>query len=64
MSNKKVAVHMQRVTLTKGGKQLGDGAGEIGDHEIKAYISNLVRTTFFWNNLLPVRSKSKGLKTK
>jgi hypothetical protein len=32
--------------------------------EIKTKMSNLVRTTHFWNNLHQVRSKSKGWKTK
>jgi len=30
---------------------------------INTYISNLVRTTRFWDNLHQVRSKSKGWKT-
>jgi hypothetical protein len=32
--------------------------------QIKTYISNLVRTTRFWNNLHQVRSKSKDWKEK
>jgi len=31
---------------------------------MKTYISNLVRTTRFWNNLLKIRAKSKSLKSK
>ena len=34
------------------------------DIVIKTYISNLVRTTRFWNNLHQVRSESKDWKAK